>query len=375
MRTLRRLAYVLLALLIVGWIVAWFAGRYIFFREVEPRLNALSAAGLSYEAEGHGLGGFPFSYSLQPKAGEVSDGPGAPFWDLSDATRVNVSLPGTAWGILTSSNVGARIHLNGEHKVLGALDVTFASGWVQPKLSEVGVQDGAPAWVFDGLDFQFRNMAIASNGAEIATLRNMTLTMTPLGEGRGYSYDLQVQDVSMPEGTFNQVPNTINGLKLRGELRPQVNSDLLLLAETVQQDPLSALSLFGETLGQILASGPGVYLEEGSFTWGDAQFDLTFDAPLNVRLAAANASLDLTGTIAGTNAMPLLQALIREPAARQSGLALPITALMTTAQSYGLDLQNGTPSSFSGTLIRAGRSGISLLPDGLTLNGRQVPGL
>ena len=375
MRTARRIAYVLLALLIVGWIAAWFAGRYIFLRDIEPRLNSLSAGGLTYEAAGHGLGGFPFSYSLQPKQAELSDGPGAPLWDMSEATHINVSLPGTAWGIMTGNSVGARIHMDGQHQILGALDVSFTSGWMQPKFSQVGIENSAPSWVFDGLDFEFRNMRVQTSGAELITADRFSLTMTPLSQGRGYSYDFKAQDLKLPEGTFSQMPNTIDGLSLKGEVRPQVSSELYLLLEAVEQDPLSALSLFGETLGQILSSGPGIYLQEGTFTWGDAQFDLTFDAPFNVRLAAASATVDLSGTVSGTNAMPLLQALIREPMARQSGLALPITALMTAAPSYGLDLQNGTPSEFSGTLIRVSRGGLSLLPDGLILNGRPVAGL
>ena len=380
MRTVSRLAYVLLVLLLVlliGWVILWFAGRTLFFREVEPHLNAVGAAGFTYEAQGHGLRGFPFSYSVKPAGGEVRDGPGAPIWAVSEATRAHVFLPGTVWGLLTSGTVGPRIYLEGQHTLLGTVDVTFASGWMHPKFSKIGLQDGTATWDFDGVDFAFRNMTVRDDGAELLNLERLSLVMAPLaeeGEAQGYSYDFTAQGLSLPEGTFNRVPNSIDGLTLRGSIRPQITSDLVLLAETIERDPIGALSLFGERLGQILAAGPGLYLQEGRLTWGDAQLDLTFDAPLNLRLTSASASLNLEGTIAGTTVLPLLEEILREPTARQSGLALPITALRTAAQSYGLDLQNGTPSTFSGTLLKVSRSGFSLLPEGLSVNGRLITG-
>ena len=374
MRILRGFLYVLLILIVIGWCSAWFVGRYIIASEVTPRVTTLDAGGFVYTAEDYRVGGFPFSYAISPQGATLVD-KDSPDFQLSpdDQLSARVSIPGSLWAYVSGRALGPRIDLRGTHDLGKGLILTVGQGWVQPNLSGLSdLTSGQPRWVFDSLDANLRDVSLSANGRQLVRLDQLALDMTLLGEGKGYAYDFDLIGLASGGAIFQNVPNQIDLIRLQGELHPEANSDLIALAQEVQTNPLGALASYGQAIAQLLASEPGLFIDTGTVRIGDAQINMDLDMPFNFRLSAQSASLDISGQVSGTNFMGLLQNVLREPAARQSGLAAPVAAFMAFASSYGIDLETGQPSQIEGSLIEMSRAGLRPFGDGLTINGRAL---
>ena len=271
MRILRRLFYFLLILVLIGWIAAWFVGRWIIQTRIAPELTQIDGGDLDYAAEGYRVGGFPFAYTLQPQNAAISSG-GMTLARPSAQTRTRVSLPGTALGYLTGGPIGARVNLAGSHEFIGGWRLDVGQGSSKTTLHQLSGLSRGANWAFEGVDMDFQNLSLSQNDETWMDIGAVRLTLHPLnGEdqvGLGYAFRLDVRDIVAPEGTFQTLPATIEGLSLSGQFRPELNSGLLALVQDLQTARRAALVRHPEALGQILASRPGVQIDQGSLQWG-----------------------------------------------------------------------------------------------------------
>ena len=373
MRTLRRTLYILLFLLIICWIIAWFVGRGLIQSRLVPQLTSISAAGLSYTAPEYGVGGFPFSYTLRPIDAEIR-GDGQLMLRPSAQTSARVSMPGSLFGLATGGPVGASLSLNGTHELGNGWTLTFGQGSTHTNLSSLGNFSREPDWIYDGTDVDIRNLRLAQNGAPVLQIDRLRLDMTLLGDTQGHGYDFKIQGIRGGGDTFNQVPDTFDHLRLRGEIRPEINSALFALLDDAGSNPFGALREHGETYAAIMASRPGLYITEGEMKWGEAK--LTFNGHMQpvINITALSGELVLNANLAGTGVQTLLQQLLREPALRQapSELIALVGGMLSVASGFGLDLTQGSPSTLKGTLMRLSPGGVTFPVETFEINGRAL---
>lgn len=376
MKILRRSLLILLLLFIVGWCVLWFAGSYVIKSKVTPRLTSIDAEGLQYRADSYGVGGFPFYYRIKPKNPQLSSlSDGETLFQTTDGLTAQVSLPGSAWGLITGGPIGTRINVAGTHKLPNGLSLEIDSGWMSNEIVNLRNLSADPDWIYDGLNLDLRGVTISSDGTPQAKLDRMTLRMDLLGDEIGYAFDFKVSNLSPAQPLFQQVPDTVDGIQLIGEVHPEVNSALMRFVMAVQDDPLTAFIDHGEAFGKVMASRPGLFIQDGTITWGEAQLALALNLEPHVNIGSMSGGLRVDGTLAGTSLMSLTQKLFREPAARSTDLGFLINGFMAISRSYNLDLENGQPYPIEGFLISGDRGGMSVTPEAVTINGKPLPAL
>lgn len=383
MRLFATISLVLVSLLVVGWIVAWFVGRSLLMAELNARLLRQEIGDLVYEADSYEIRGFPFSYRILAQGARLSEG-GTPGVIFSDDLSAQIALASGAWGFIQGSEISLLLAVAGEHELAGGLRVTADTAWIRPKFSQVSLFDGTDDWRFDGLDFRVENLHVA-RVAPVAMGQTGAVSVDRLalviqaetaefGQGGRYAYDLEVTGLVVGQEPLEGVSNRLDILQAKGRLQPDLRAAYLDLYADLQADPLAAFVGHSQVISDLLSSEPGIYLDEGRLEWGDARLDAALALPFQIQPFAMQATVGLKAEISAQRFGSQLQALLREPAVQSSDVAALVNAVLIGTRRMGLDLEAGQPSTLAGPLLTVGRSGIELFPEGLRVNGRLVAG-
>ena len=375
MKTLRRVAYALLILLILGWCLVWFAGHWLIKRELGSSLTARNVGDIRYEASDFSIGGFPFSYKINMRDAQITQRTdGARLLHLNDQFSVQASLPGTLWNGITGSPIGARIDLSGTHKVGEGLSLTLESAWASITLANLSPSSSLNDLIFAGLNFDMRGLSLALLDQPLASIDRLSLDMDLLRDRPGYAYDFALTGLEPSTPLLTQAPNRLDEVRLQGRIQPDLRAAYAQLLSDLQRNPLEAVLTHGSLIDDLVSSAPGFYLDHGTFVWDEARMQASFDVPLSIQISLSpKAILGLKGEISGTKMGQRLQQLLRDPEIQSSGLALPINGLLIGALSVGMDLDTGTPSTIEGTLLQIDQRSIKTFPGGLEINGRRLP--
>ena len=376
MLILRRLTFGLIVFLVLIWCVGWFIGQRVLLRELNANLTNLDFGDISYAVDRYAVGGFPLAYRINPKNARIIRASDKnQLLNLDDNLIIQISLPGILWNGLTGGPIGPRIFLSGRHEVDSNLVIEVAAASLSPTISHISFSNGLSDLIFAGIDFNFQNFSIRSNDKTLLTFDQMSLTTEHVETAPGYIYDFSLTGLEAGGDLFTYVPNRLETLSLHGRIQPDVRTAYVHLVQDLQNNFFSALGTHMQTIVTLMSSEPGFYLDKGSLVWGEASLQARLSMPFNIERCALQMAIDLNGDISGTNFASLLRTLLKEDVIQSTGLGLPISGFLIGAHRVGFDLEGGSPSVFSGTLLTVGKNGVKLLPNGLLINGQVFLGL
>ena len=382
MKILRRIAYGLLALLIMGWCVGWFIGKNLIERELGNTLTAGNLGDVTYAVDRARVGGFPFRYRIHLNDVQIrAASTDRPILGLDDRFTISASLPGTLWNGLTGGPIGARFDLTGTHDLGAGFALDLRSAWAATSIANLKAANGLDGVLndlaFAGVNFNLKGLRLRQGQTTILTLDGLSLTMGLQNDSPGYDFDFRLTGLTPGTPLFENVPNRLDAIEARGRIQPDLRATYAQLLADLQENPIGAFLNHSDLITSLVSSEPGIYLDDSQLTWGDAQFQASLNMPFHIQIRGLSptAAIELEGEIAGTNFNQRLQMLLREPTIQSSGLALPINGLLIGARSVGLDLETGAPATIQGTLLKTNGRSLALLPNGLNINGRSLPAL
>ena len=375
MRFLRRLIYVLLTVVILGWGIGWFVGQRILEKQVLPNLRHVAADSYALRAQDYRVTGFPFSYRISPLDAQVIDqGSGQTLITMDDQLAFQLSLPGMLWSYVTNRQVSASVDFRGTYGLSDDISVSLDRAKFTLTLAQLAPLKDRPEASFGGIGFDIRGLTIHARDQVLATLDQAQFDMSLLTNGQGYDYRVDLSGLRSEIPLSETIPNHLARLSLRAESHPAFNSDLFYLLTDLQAgDPLAALGLHSLTISQLMASNPGLFISQGLIDLGSAQFEFSADLPLKIRLSSASGNIELDAQISGQGLESLLLALTQDPLAQGSDLGLIANDILSAVRLYGLDLESGeTTHRIEAVLLSFGSAGPALLPGGFRIDGQQI---